>query len=88
VAREKLNFCLHISKKSATFAALLKNETLNIDINMDTLLKNLGAILVLLGVVCLAIYFFGVQVNGLLVAALALQVGGLFAHVILNKRYQ
>jgi hypothetical protein len=79
---------LHISKKSATFAALLKNETLNIDINMDTLLKNLGAILVLLGVVCLAIYFFGVQVNGLLVAALALQVGGLFAHVILNKRYQ
>ena len=55
---------------------------------MDTLLKNLGAILVLLGVVCLAIYFFGVQVNGLLVAALALQVSGLFAHVILNKRYQ
>ena len=54
--------------------------------NMNTLLKNLGAILVLLGVVCLAIYYFGVQVNGLLVAALALQVAGLFAHVILNKR--
>ena len=55
---------------------------------MNTLLKNLGAILVLLGVVCLAIYYFGVQVNGLLVAALVLQVGGLFAHFILNKRYQ
>ena len=55
---------------------------------MDTLLKNLGAILILLGVVCLAIYFFGAQVNGLLVSAMALQVGGLFAHVILNKRYQ
>ena len=53
---------------------------------MDTLLKNLGAILVLLGVVCLAIYYFGVQVNGLLVAALTLQVVGLFVHVILNKR--
>ena len=84
----KNNINLYNNKKSATFAALLKNETLNIDINMDTLLKNLGAILVLLGVVCLAIYFFGVQVNGLLVAALVLQVGGLFAHVILNKRYQ
>ena len=56
--------------------------------NMNTLLKNLGAILVLLGVVCLAVYYFGVQVNGLLVAALALQVAGLFAHVILNKRVQ
>jgi hypothetical protein len=55
---------------------------------MNTLLKNLGAILVLLGVLCLAIYNFGVQVNGLLVVALVLQVGGLFAHVILNKRYQ
>ena len=63
-------------------------ETSNIDIKMDTLLKNLGAILVLLGVVCLAIYHLGVQFNGLLVAALVLQVGGLFAHVILNKRYQ
>ncbi len=61
-------------------------ETSNIDIKMDTLLKNLGAILVLLGVVCLAIYYFGVQVNGLLVAALTLQVVGLFVHVILNKR--
>ena len=55
---------------------------------MNNLLKNLGAILVLLGVVCLAVYYFGVQVNGLLVAALALQIAGLFAHVILNKRVQ
>ena len=55
---------------------------------MDTLLKNLGAILVLLGVVCLAVYFFGVQRNGLLAAGVALEVAGLFAHVILNKRYQ
>ena len=53
---------------------------------MDTLLKNLGAILVLLGVLCLAIYYFGVQVNALLVVALVLEVAGLFVHVILNKR--
>lgn len=56
--------------------------------DMNNLLKNLGAILVLLGVVCLAVYYFGVQVNGLLVAALTLQVAGLFAHIILNKRVQ
>ena len=37
---------------------------------MKTLLENLGAILVLLGVVCLAVYYFGVQVNGLLAASL------------------
>ena len=30
---------------------------------MDTLLKNLGAILVLLGVICLAIYYFGVLIH-------------------------
>jgi hypothetical protein len=53
---------------------------------MNTLLKNLGAILVLLGVVCLAVYFFGVQENALLVAGLVLEVAGLFVHVLLNKR--
>ena len=53
---------------------------------MNTLLKNLGAILVFLGVVCCAVYYFGVQVNALLVASLALEVSGLFAHVLLNKR--
>ena len=55
---------------------------------MNTLLKNLGAILVLLGVICLAVYYFGVQINALLVASLVLEVGGLFAHVLLNKKLQ
>lgn len=54
---------------------------------MNTLLKNLGTILVLLGVVCLAIYYFGVQVNALLVASMVLEVGGLFAYIFLNKKY-
>ena len=53
---------------------------------MNTLLKNLGAILVLLGVICLAVYYFGVQVNALLVASMVLEVGGLFAFVLINKR--
>ena len=53
---------------------------------MNTLLKNLGAILVLLGVICLAVYYFGVQVNGLLVASMGLEVAGLFAYIPINKR--
>ncbi len=53
---------------------------------MNTLLKNLGAILVLLGVICLAVYYFGVQKNALLVAGMALEVIGLFAYILINKR--
>jgi hypothetical protein len=54
---------------------------------MNTILKSLGAILVLLGVVCLAVYFFGVQVNCLLAVGLVLEIGGLFAHIFINKKY-
>ena len=53
---------------------------------METLLKNLGAILVLVGVGLLAVYAFGVPANGLLVAGLATQLAGLAAHIIINKR--
>lgn len=55
---------------------------------MNNLLKNLGAILVLLGVVCLAVYYFGVQVNALLVISMVLEISGLFAHVLINKRIE
>ena len=51
-----------------------------------TLLKNLGAILVLLGVVCLTIYYFGVQVNGLLVASMVLEVAGILSYIFVNRR--
>lgn len=53
---------------------------------MKTLLENLGSILVLLGVICLAVYYFGVQVNALLVASMVLEVAGVFAYIFLNKR--
>lgn len=54
---------------------------------MKTLLENLGSILVLLGVACLAVYYyFGVQVNALLVASMVLEVAGVFAYILLNKR--
>ena len=54
--------------------------------DMNTLLKNLGAILVLLGVVCLAVYYFGVQQNFLLVASLVLEVAGILSYIFINRR--
>jgi len=53
---------------------------------MSNLLKNLGIILVLAGVICLVIYFFGVQQNGLLATAIVLEVVGILAYIFLNKR--
>ena len=61
-------------------------DNINTTNDMNTFLKSLGAILVLLGVVCLAIYFFGVQVNILLAVGLILEIGSLFAHVFINKK--
>ncbi len=53
---------------------------------MNTFLKYLGALLVLCGVICLAVYYFAVPSNTLLVTALVLEVVGVLAHIILNKR--
>ncbi len=53
---------------------------------MNTFLKYLGVLLVLCGVICLAVYYFAVPANGLLVTALVLEVVGILAHIIINKR--
>lgn len=53
---------------------------------MKTFLKYLGAILVLCGVVCLAVYAFYKQTNGLLVTAMVLEVVGILSYIIINKR--
>lgn len=55
---------------------------------MENLLKDLGIILVMLGVLCLVVYFLAVPANGLLVASLVLEVAGIFAYIFLNKRGQ
>ena len=55
---------------------------------MNTLLKNFGAILVLLGVICLAVYYFGVQVNGLLIASMVLEVAGILSYILINRRLE
>lgn len=53
---------------------------------MKTFLKYLGAILVLCGVVCLAVYAFCKQTNWLLVSAMVLDVAGILSYIIINKR--
>ena len=53
---------------------------------MNTLLKNLGLIIFLCGVICLCVYYFGVPSNGLLAASLVLEFVGILTYIILNKR--
>ena len=54
---------------------------------MNSLLKNLGLIIFLCGVVCLCVYYFSVRVssNGLLVSSLVLEFVGILAYIIINK---
>ena len=48
-------------------------------------MKDLGIILILLGVICLIVYAFAVPANGLLIAALVLEFVGIVAYVLLNR---
>ncbi len=53
---------------------------------MKDLIKNLGIVLVLLGVVVFVIYSQSIGANnGLLIAGLSLEIVGFFAHILLNK---
>lgn len=53
---------------------------------MNSLLKNLGLIIFLCGVICLCVYFFAAPSNALLVASLALEFVGIIAYIAINKR--
>ena len=53
---------------------------------MKSLLKNLGLILLLLGVICLVVYYFAVPSNSLLVTSLVLEVVGILTYVLLNRK--
>lgn len=56
---------------------------------MNQILKNFGILLIVLGVVVLVIYTINPPVgNVLLILAGLLMVGGIAAHVILNKIIQ
>lgn len=53
---------------------------------MNAFVKYLGVIVLLLGVVCLVVYQFVMQQNWLLLLAMALELVGLVAFVLLNKK--
>ena len=53
---------------------------------MNSFLKYLGVILLLLGVVCLVIYKFAFPVNGLLVAGIVLELAGIISYILINRK--
>ena len=53
---------------------------------MKNFLQYLGVIVLLLGVICLIVYKLALPENGLLIAAMALQLIGIVAFILINKR--
>ena len=53
---------------------------------MNSALKYLGVVLLLLGVVCLVVYKYAMPENWLLVSAMVLEVAGVFAYIFINKK--
>ncbi|MGN0235978.1 MAG: hypothetical protein ACI4BD_06700 [Paludibacteraceae bacterium] len=52
---------------------------------MNALLKNLGVIILLVGVAFLVVYNFAMQTNWLLVAGLATELAGILTYIVVNK---
>ncbi len=52
---------------------------------MKSFLKYLGVIILLLGVVCLAVYKFALPENWLLISSIALEVVGILSYIFINK---
>ena len=52
---------------------------------METFLKNLGIIILLLGVACLVTYKLAVQENWLLIVSIVLEVAGILTYIFVNK---
>ena len=77
---------LHNQKKSCNFAADLNDIEYNNIYHMETFLKYLGALLVLCGVICLAIYYFAAPTNTLLWLSLVLELVGILAYIFINKK--
>ena len=53
---------------------------------MKSFLNYLGIILLPLGVICLVVYRFALPANALLITGIALEVVGVLAYVIVNKK--
>jgi hypothetical protein len=56
---------------------------------MKGLIKNLGVIILLIGVVVLAVPAFqGIKSNMILTIGIALVIGGYLGHIVINKRIE
>ena len=53
---------------------------------MNSNLKYLGVVLLVLGVLCLVIYKYALPQNFLLILAMVLEVGGILAYIFINKK--
>lgn len=54
---------------------------------MKSLVKYLGAFIILLGVLILVIYYLGTQTNTILVSAFVTMVLGIIVHIYVNKLF-
>ena len=52
---------------------------------METFLKYLGVLILLLGVAGFVVYRFVLPENWLLILSMALEIGGVFAYIFINK---
>ena len=50
---------------------------------MENLKKYLGVILLLLGVICLVVYKYALQANGLLVTGIVFELAGILAYIFI-----
>ena len=55
---------------------------------MNTFIKYLGAIIVLLGVACLAVYHWAAPLNLLLVLSLVLEFAGILTFILVNRHVE
>ena len=73
-------------QKKQYLCSRFRNQTSNNALYMKTLLKYLGVILLLLGVVCLVCYKYALPENALLIAGMALEVAGILSYIFINKK--
>ena len=72
---------------NALFA--IEKEIYKTSITMSGLIKNLGVIVLLIGVVILAVPFLtGSMTNGILLTGLAVIILGYLGHIVINKRVE
>jgi len=53
---------------------------------MENFKKYLGVLLLIVGVICLIVYKYALQANGLLIAGLVFELAGILAYIFINRK--